>query len=486
MELLKILQSVEVLSINGPIDILIEDISYYSRAIKEKSMFICIRGYNVDGHDYIDEAIKRGATAILIDKKVRYEKNVTYIKVKDTKEAMSIVAKNFFENPCEKINLIGITGTNGKTSTVSFIKQILSYDCKVGYMGTIEIFDGKDNIKSKNTTPESLDIQRSLSNMIKNDCKYCVMEVSSHALALGRVENMDYNVGVFTNLTQDHLDFHENIENYKTAKEKLFYITKSANIFNIDDEVGREFFQNNVNRNLKTYTYAIDREADFRAVDVEIYKNKTEYTLVMDGKRYSICIPVLGYFNVYNSLAAISTCISLGLEPEEVLKRIEKVKSVPGRLDYLKNKKGIDIVVDYAHTPDALLNLIKSARLFTKGRIILVFGCGGDRDKSKRPIMGKIAQKNSDIIIITSDNPRFENEIDIINDILEGVDTTLKNYMIIENREDAIKKAIEIYEKEDLIIIAGKGHENYQIKGNKKYFFDDKQIAREFIDKKPT
>ena len=220
MELLKILQSVEVLSINGPVDILIEDISYDSRTIKDKSMFICIRGYNVDGHDYIDEAIKKGATAILIDKKVRYEKNVTYIKVKDTKEAMSIVAKNFFKNPCDKINLIGITGTNGKTSTVSFIKQILSYDCKVGYMGTIEIFDGKDNIKSKNTTPESLDIQRSLSNMIKNDCKYCVMEVSSHALALGRVENMDYNVGVFTNLTQDHLDFHENIENYKTAKEK--------------------------------------------------------------------------------------------------------------------------------------------------------------------------------------------------------------------------------------------------------------------------
>lgn len=485
MELLKILQSVEILSINGPVDISIEDISYDSRTIKDKSLFICIRGYNVDGHDYIDEAVKKGAKAIIIDKKVKYEKNITYIKVKDTKEVISVVAKNFFENPCERINLIGVTGTNGKTSTVSFIKQILEYDTKVGSIGTIEICDGKNNIKSKNTTPESLDIQKSLGKMIENDCKYCVMEVSSHALVLNRVEGIDYDIGIFTNLTQDHLDFHKNIENYKNAKEKLFYKTKSINIFNIDDEVGREFFKNSIiNRNLKTYTYAVDRKADFRAIDVKLYKNKIEYTLVVDEQNYRVSIPILGYFNVYNSLAAIGTCISLGIEPKEVVNRVSKIKNVPGRLEYIKNDKSVDIVVDYAHTPDALVNLIKSARLFTGGRIILVFGCGGDRDKSKRHIMGKIAQENCDIAIITSDNPRFEREIDIINDILEGINKALNNYMVIENRKDAIEKAIEIYQKEDLIIIAGKGHENYQVKGNQKYFFDDRKIAREILEKK--
>ena len=484
MELLKILQGVEILSVNGPVDICIEDISYDSRSIKKGSMFICIRGNTVDGHDYIDESIKKGAKAILIDKKVKYQKDITYIKVNDTKKAMPIIAKNFFENPSHRINLIGVTGTNGKTSTVSFIRQIIEYEDKVGSIGTIEICDGDKTIESKNTTPESLDIQRSLNNMIYNDCKYCIMEVSSHALVLDRVEGIDYEIGVFTNLTQDHLDFHKNIENYKKAKEKLFYKTKSINLFNIDDKTGLEFFKNNSNKNVKNYTYALDKDADFRATDIKLFRDKIEYTLIVKDKMYPVSIPILGYFNVYNSLAAISTCILLGIKCEEVIKRVENLKPIPGRLDYVKNEKGIDIVVDYAHTPDALFNLIKSCRIFTNGRIILVFGCGGNRDKKKRPLMGKIAQQNCDIVIITSDNPRFESEMDIINDILNGIDKNLNNYLIIKDRMDAIKKSIEICEKGDLIIISGKGHENYQIKGGKKYFFDDKQIAKRFLDEK--
>ena len=484
MELLKVLREVEVLSINGPVDISIEDISYDSRNIKKGSMFICIRGNTVDGHDYIDEGIKKGAKAILIDQKVEYKRDVTYIKVSDTKKAMAQIAKNFFENPSKRINLIGVTGTNGKTSTVSFIRQIIEYEDKVGSIGTIEIYDGDKAVESKNTTPDSLDIQKNLNNMIENNCKYCVMEVSSHALVLERVEGVDYQIGVFTNLTQDHLDFHKNIENYKRAKEKLFYKTKSINLFNIDDKVGEEFFKNNSNKNVKNYSYAVDKEADFRAVDVKLFRDKTEYTLIVKDRKYHVSIPILGYFNVYNSLAAISTCILLGIKCEDVIKRVEKIKPVAGRLDYVKNENGVDIIVDYAHTPDALLNLIESAKMLTSGRIILVFGCGGNRDKEKRPLMGKIAQKNCDIAIITSDNPRFESEKDIINDILKGVDENLNNYLIIENRMDAIKKSIEIYEKGDLIIIAGKGHENYQIKGDKKYFFDDKQVAEKFLKEK--
>ena len=223
MELLKILKDVEILSVNGQVDIDIEDISYDSRKVKQNSMFLCIRGNTVDGHNYIYDGIQKGAIAILIDKKISYKKGITYIRVNNVKESMAIIGKNFFQNPCQKINLIGVTGTNGKTSTVSFIKQILGYDCKVGSIGTIEIYDGKKTITSINTTPESLDIQKNLNEMIKNNCKYCVMEVSSHALVLNRIDNIDYEAAVFTNLTQDHLDFHKTLENYKNAKEKLFY-----------------------------------------------------------------------------------------------------------------------------------------------------------------------------------------------------------------------------------------------------------------------
>lgn len=484
MELLKVLKNIEILSINGQIDIDIDDISYDSRKIKKNAMFLCIRGNTVDGHDYIEEAIKNGATAIVIDKKVEYKKDITYIKVKNVREIMSIIAKNFFKNPCQKISLIGVTGTNGKTSTVSFIKQILEYDCKVGNIGTIEIYDGKDVIKSKNTTPESLDIQKNLNQMIKNNCKYCAMEVSSHALVLKRIDNIDYEVSIFTNLTQDHLDFHKTFENYKNAKEKLFYKTKSINIFNIDDKVGEEFFNNSLKRNIKTYTYGIKKDAYFKAENIKLLNYKTEYDLIINNKeKYKISTPILGYFNVYNTLAAISVSILLGVEPKEAINRTKNLKCVSGRLDKVQNNKNINIIVDYAHTPDALLNVLKSAKSFTKGKIILVFGCGGDRDKSKRSIMGKIAQQNADIIIITSDNPRFEKEIDIIQDILLGINKNLKNYLVLENRKDAIKKAIELYQSEDLIIIAGKGHENYQIKGYKKYFFDDKLTAKELLDK---
>lgn len=483
MELFKVLKGVEILSINGQVDINIEGISYDSRKIKKNFMFLCIRGNKVDGHNYIDDAIKKGATAILTDKRVHYQKGITYINVKNVKEIMSIVGNNFFKNPCQSINLIGVTGTNGKTSTVNFIRQILNYDYKVGSIGTIGIYDGEKNIKSANTTPESLDIQKNLNEMIKNKCKYCVMEVSSHALALNRIDNIDYNFAVFTNLTQDHLDFHKTLENYKDAKEKLFYKTNFINLFNIDDKVGGEFFNKNLNENVKNYTYSIEKEADFRAENIELYPDKTEYDLVIEKKKYRVETPILGNFNVYNTLAAISTCILLGTSCEDVIKRVKNLKSVSGRFEKVENNKNINIIVDYAHTPDALFNILKSARLFTKNRIILIFGCGGDRDKGKRPIMGEIAQKNADISIITSDNPRFEDEMRIIEDILNGIDKYKKNYLVLKDRKEAIKKAIDIYEEGDLIIIAGKGHENYQIKGNNKVFFDDKEIAKEIISK---
>ena len=246
----------------------------------------------------------------------------------------------------------------------------------------------------------------------------------------------------------------------------------------------KNFLIEALNRDIKTYTYGVEKEADFKAANIKLYDDRTEYDLIIDKRKYKVSTPILGNFNVYNTLAAITTCILLGLSREDVIKRVQNLKSVSGRLDKVENDKNVNIIVDYAHTPDALLNILKSARLFTKNRIILVFGCGGNRDKAKRPIMGKIAQQNADISIITSDNPRFEKEMDIIEDILCGIDKTLDNYFVVQDREDSIKKAIELYEVGDLIIIAGKGHENYQIKGDKKYFFDDKLIAKKILDEK--
>lgn len=483
MKLEHILQDIEIVLLSGPKDIEIKGIEYDSRNIKEGDLFICINGNNVDGHKFIECAKIKGAIAFLIEEDVEKDDGLTYIKVRSTNEAMSTIGKNFYDNPTEKIELIGVTGTNGKTSIAMFLKDILSKDEKCGFIGTTGIYDGVENTPSRNTTPNNIEIQKNISNMYKNGCKYCAMEVSSHALALKRVENLKYKIGIFTNLTEDHLDFHKTFENYRKAKESLFYKTTDANIINIDDINGRIILENIKNLQVPYYTYGINYEATFRAKDVKLYEDKTIFTLCGPNNfEKEVILDMVGQFTVYNCLAVICTCYLLNMDINEILNRVSQLKSVKGRFEKVENDKNIHVFVDYAHTPDALDNVLRSIRNFARGRIITVFGCGGNREKGKRPMMGKIAQKYSDIAIITSDNPRYEDPAQIIREILIGVERDKDNYIVVEDRKEAIRKSIDIAKEGDIILIAGKGHENYQIIKDEMIEFDDKQVAKEILD----
>ena len=483
MKLEHILKSMEIVSILGPKDVEIKGLEYDSRNVKKDELFVCINGTNVDGHNFIECAKQKGAVAFLIDKSVEKDDGFTYIKVKNTNAVLSILSKNFYENPSEKLNLIGVTGTNGKTSVATFLKEILSKEAPCGFIGTTGIYDGKNYYDNKNTTPNNMEIQKNLSRMYENNCKYCVMEVSSHALSLKRVENLFYKIGIFTNLTEDHLDFHKTFENYRKAKESLFFMTSKANIINIDDINGRIILENVKKLRVPCITYGINYDATFKGEDVKLYDDKTVFTLKgPNNLKSEITLNMVGQFTVYNVLAVICACYVLNMDINETIEDISQLKSVSGRFEKVKNDKNLNIFVDYAHTPDALDNVLKSIKSFVKGKIITVFGCGGNREKEKRPIMGQISQKYSDLTIITSDNPRYENPEDIIKDILEGIDRSKDNYLIIEDRKEAIRESIYRARKGDIILIAGKGHENYQIVNDNIFEFDDKQVAKEIID----
>lgn len=483
MKLEHILKDIEKKLLLGPKDVEIKGLEYDSRNVKEGDLLICINGANVNGHKFIESAKAKGAVAFIIEEDVQKDDGFTYVKVKSTNEVMPIIGRNFYENPSEKIELIGVTGTNGKTSVATFLKDILSKDDKCGFIGTTGIFDGRDNYLNKNTTPNNIEIQKSLNNMVENNCKYCAMEVSSHALALKRVENLKYKIGIFTNLTEDHLDFHKTFENYRKSKESLFYMTTSANIINIDDVNGRIILDNIKELEVPYYTYGINYESTFTAKNVKLYEDKTVFTLLGPNDfETKVTLNMVGQFTVYNCLAVICACYVLGMDINEIVNRISKLTGVNGRFERVENNKNIHVFVDYAHTPDALDNVLKSIKAFARGKIITVFGCGGNREKEKRPLMGKIAQKYSDLVIITSDNPRYEEPNEIIKDILIGIDKNKENYIVIVDRKDAIKEAIQSAKEGDIVLIAGKGHENYQIIKDEIVEFDDKLIAKEILN----
>ena len=320
--------------------------------------------------------------------------------------------------------------------------------------------------------------------MKNNGCDYCSMEVSSHALALNRVDNTEFKLGIFTNLTQDHLDFHINLKNYREAKELLFYKTADGNIINIDDKNGQIIYENIKKLSTPIYTYGIENKADFMAKNIKVTGEGVSYKLITPTYEDEIFVPVPGKFTVYNSLAVIAACYKLNVPKEIIKEGFNKTKGVPGRFEIVPNDKGVNVIIDYAHTPDAIENILNTAKEFSKSNIITVFGCGGDRDKTKRPIMGSIAQRLSDICIITNDNPRTEDPQLIISDILEGININNNNYNIIPDREEAIKTAILKAQKDDTVVITGKGHENYQIIGTKKGYFNDKSLASKYLNVK--
>ena len=488
MELKKVLLGLEGLKGKGNLDIEISGIESNSKNIEKGNMFVAIKGFSVDGHKFIESAIEKGATVIMIEegcdlKSFKLPEDVTLIMVPDTRKALAICAANFYNNPSTKFKLIGVTGTKGKTTTTFMIKEILEKSGKkVGLIGTIATYiNGKKISDSDRTTPESLELQKTFAKMVEENVEYVVMEVSSQSLKLHRVEACELDIVLFTNFSEDHISAkeHPNMQDYLESKLKLFEMCKTG-IVNADDlqtaKIPKKFPESNIT------TYGIDNFADVLAKDITITNSYVDFKVKITDRneRIKVCIP--GRFSVYNSLAAICVAKKLGIDKEKIKEALETVR-VPGRSELVDNKKEIPIMIDYAHSPESLENILQAVKSYTKGRVISVFGCGGDRDTAKRPIMGEISGRIADYTIITSDNPRTEKPEEIVKQIEEGIKKTKGNYEVIVDRTEAIMQAIKMANKRDIVVLAGKGHEPYQEINGEKYPYDERIIVKELIEK---
>ena len=475
MKLSELLKNADVK--NSFADCEIVDVTQDSRLVEEGFLFVCIKGNTFDGHSVAKEMLEKGARAVVCERDLGLENQIV---VSDTREAYSVICANYFSNPAKKLKLIGLTGTNGKTTTTFLIKQILEGAGKrVGLIGTVQNMVCDEVYPAKYTTPDAYELQRLFSLMVKADCEYCVMEVSSQALAQGRVNGLHFEIGAFTNLTQDHLDYHKTWENYFNSKRILFENSSIA-VTNADDENGLKIVSG---LNCKVVSYAVNtNNADYVAKNVKFKSNGVEYELVSELIGRVNC-PIPGRFSVYNSLCAASIALTLGISFEEVLTAISKSNGVKGRIEVVPTDTDYTVIIDYAHSPDGLENIISSLREIAKKRIVTVFGCGGDRDRTKRPIMGKIAAELSDFCVVTSDNPRSENPSKIIEDILEGMKGVSTPYVVVENRREAIKWALENAKKDDIILLAGKGHETYQILPTGTIHFDEREVVADILKK---
>jgi UDP-N-acetylmuramoyl-L-alanyl-D-glutamate--2,6-diaminopimelate ligase len=399
------------------------------------------------------------------------------VKIEDTRKGLALAASTFYGEPWKKLKMIGITGTNGKTTSTYMIKAILEEaGSKVGLIGTIANYVGDEKVPSHRTTPESLELHELFRKMVDSGVTHCIMEVSSHSLSLDRVYGIEFSQSIFSNLTQDHLDFHETFENYYNAKLILFKNSISS-IINIDDEYGKRVYEEVQNNKI---TYSIENSSDLKAKNIVMHSRGIEFDLVYKNENTHVNLNIPGRYNIYNALGSAAACLNGGIGFEAIKKGLEKAV-VPGRCEIVTKNYNLDyeVIVDYAHSPDSLKNILTTVREFTKGRLISVFGCGGDRDKTKRPIMGEIASRLSDITIITSDNPRTEEPQTIIKEITKGV--VKENYVVIESRREAIKKAMTLAKKDDIIVIAGKGHEDYQELKDKVIHFDEREVIADII-----
>ena len=479
-----IMQGVEYKVLSGQLSCDIRGISYDSRQVKPGDLFICIPGLISDGHDFVEQAISQGAKALLVERNLPVTDDLTVLLASGCRKAMPVIAANFFGRPSQDIKLIGVTGTNGKTTTTHLIKALLEEQgAKVGIMGTLYASFGEYTKTLSNTTPESVDIEEFINRVREQGGQCVVMEVSSHALDMGRVDEMCFHAAVFTNLTQDHLDYHQSMDKYKEAKLKLFTRISPDNgqfsIINTDDPAAPEFIRAS---NQTSVTYGIEREADIKAVDLQSTLKGTRFKVVYRNSSFSVNMKLIGLFNVYNSLAAIAFALREEIPVDVIKSALAKVAGVPGRFEQVDCGQDFTVVVDYAHTPDGLENILRTGREILENRMITVFGCGGDRDKTKRPLMGKIAARYSDFCIVTSDNPRSEEPESIIDDIIPGLEAIANShYAKIVDRREAIHQAICLAKKGDLVIIAGKGHETYQLVKDQVLHFDDREVAAEYL-----
>ena len=469
MKLQTLLQGVKVLKLNASEQLEITAVTDSSREVGEGSMFIAVRGYATDGHRYIPDALASGAGVIVCEDEL--PPDVPFVKVENARHAMAQIAGNFYGEP--KLCMIGVTGTNGKTSVTYLLKSVLekALGTKVGLIGTICNMIGDEVIDSANTTPGIIALHKLLAQMQEKGCTHVVMEVSSHALVQERVAGIRFAVGAFTNLTEDHLDFHGSMEEYARAKALLFAQCEKS-VFNIDDPYTTMMMAQADER----FTVGMSENADLRARDIELAPDHVKMQVIGRNFSHELSVGIPGRFTVSNCLIALGIALSLGIAPESAVRALSEAKGVKGRIEVVATpKKDFTVLIDYAHTPDGLENILRSVRDFAKGRIITVFGCGGDRDRLKRPIMGEIAARLSDLAIVTSDNPRTEEPMTIIADILEGMKNSKTPYIVEENRRKAIRLALRLGQKDDMILLVGKGHETYQIIGKEKTHLDERE-----------
>ncbi len=475
---------------SGSTDKVITDLTIDSRQVKKGSLFICIKGVHIDGHKFIEQAYKAGAAAVLVEDSVSAPEGLTVIKVKNTTDAMTIVAPWFYDYPGKDMRVIGITGTNGKTTTTNIIRIILrKAGFKVGLIGTINIMIEEKVETSHNTTPDVVDLQKTLYRMKEAGCEYVVMEVSSHALALNRVSGIEFDVAALTNITQDHLDFHGSFENYREAKALLFTRLHQGNkhgktaIFNTDDYSAKTIMERT---KTPIITYGKAASNDIYPLTFEVAAKNMKLNLATPAGEMDLLLHITGEFNVYNVMTAVAVMLAEKIDKEIIMAVLDGFAGVPGRFQLVEAGQPYTVIVDYAHTPDGLDNVLKTARQITKGKLWAVFGCGGDRDNKKRPIMGRIALELADNLVVTSDNPRSEDPELIILDIEKGLAGAPEHKKIhkITDRKEAIEFALSNAGPTDVIMITGKGHENYQILKNETIHFDDCEVVRDYWKKR--
>ena len=488
MNLKNVLKGISGLKADGNLNIEIEGIESNSNNIKKGYMFVAISGFSSDGHDYIQNAIEQGATVIVAEniekiKQINIPDSITLIIADNTRKFLALSSCNFYENPSKKFKLIGITGTKGKTTTTFMIKEILEKAGKnVGLIGTVATYiNGKKIGDSDRTTPESLELQKLFSKMVEEKVEYVVMEVSSQSLKLHRVDGCDFDMVAFTNFSEDHISEkeHPDLQDYFESKLKLFNMCKIGFV-NIDDlhgnKIPKMFPENEIT------SYGIDNYGNYLAKDITITNSYVDFKVKLLDRNERVKVDIPGRFTVYNALCAICICKKIGIDAEVIKTALEKVK-VPGRSEMVENKLEIPIMIDYAHSPESLENILRAVKSYTRGRVISVFGCGGDRDTRKRSVMGEISGKVADYTIITSDNPRTENPESIVKEIEKGISKTKGKYEVIVDRTQAIEKAIKMANKNDIIVLAGKGHEPYQEINGVKHPFDERIIVNDIISK---
>jgi UDP-N-acetylmuramoyl-L-alanyl-D-glutamate--2,6-diaminopimelate ligase len=488
MRLEELIRPLLLHTVTGDLLTNIKGIQTDSRCVKSGDLFIAVRGFTVDGHRFVNKAVENGAVAVLVEELVAVD--VPVVLVPDSRRAMAVVAATFFRHPTQALKLIGITGTNGKTTTAHLIQQVLAGGGgPVGIIGTLGMEIGDRTYPLHNTTPDVLELQRGFRMMCDQACQYAVIEVSSHALEMGRTRGCQFRLAVFTNLTQDHLDYHETMEKYKAAKGLLFsqlgnqYGDRLAEhavaILNADEEASLDFAKST---SAQVITYGIEQRADVRARELRFTTTGTAFVLDTFKGTMEMQLQLMGKFNVYNALAAISVALVEGVSLEEIKQRLEAVMGINGRFEPVDAGQPFTVIVDYAHTPDGLENVLTTIREFARGNVVTVVGCGGDRDRSKRPLMAQIAAKYSDLVVLTADNPRTEDPASILVDMLEGMRAIEPHrYVTLLDRKEAIYFALRQAAPNDLVLIAGKGHETYQEVNGVRMEFDDREVVRAAI-----